>query len=273
MLVHPALDYVAFDLETTGLSALNDRIVEIGAVKFDVSGQILGEFERLVNPLRPSGAGARAVHGIADAELAQAETADVVLPDFLEFLGDPSSTTLMAHNATFDAGFLGRELARLGRPMPAFAVIDTLALARKRWPKLRSHRLGSLAQSLGLDPEGPHRALADSRRVRGLWLALDSESDIEDRQLPLAYPIFDPRSPLPAPRGWDWVEVAIRSASVVRIEYSGGTRGMAPREISPRRFSNRGGVAYLVALCHIDSKEKEFRLDRVQSFAVVERPA
>jgi DNA polymerase III epsilon subunit family exonuclease len=273
MLADPTREFVAFDFETTGLSAIDDRIVEIGAVKFDASGQVLQEFERLVNPLRLSGPGARAIHGISDAELALAETAEVILPQFLDFLGDPAETTLMAHNATFDAGFLGRELARLGRPMTAHAVIDTLALARKRWPKLRSHRLDFLAHNLGLDPQGSHRALADSRRVRGLWLALESEPFGGERQLPLAYPIFDPRSPLPAPRGWGWVEDAIQTSSIVRIEYTGGTRGMAPREISPRRFSNRGGVAYLVALCHIDSKEKEFRLDRVKSFAVVERPA
>ena len=264
-------EFVAFDLETTGLSAESDRIVEVGAVRFDASGEVLGEFERLVNPLRLSGAGARAVHGISDAELAEAETAEVVLPEFVDFLGDPGRTTLLAHNASFDAGFLGRELARLGRPMPGHAVVDTLALARRRWPKLGSHRLGFLAQRLGLDPHGPHRALADSRRVRGLWLAL--ESGAEAGESPLAYPIFDARCPLPAPRGWDWVEDAIGRDQVVRIEYSGGTRGLAPREITPRRFSNRGGVAYLVALCHLDLKEKEFRLDRVRNFEVLENPS
>lgn len=265
-------EFVAFDFETTGLSATDDRIVEIGAVKFDASGQVIAEFEELVNPLRLSGATARAIHGISDAELALAETAEVVLPRFLEFLGDPATTSLMAHNATFDAGFLGRELARLGQPMTGHTVIDTLAMSRKRWPKLRTHRLDFLARWLELDPEGPHRALADSRRVRGLWLALQAEPELEAGGLPLAYPIFDPRSPLPAPLGWGWVDDAILTNRVVRIEYNGGTRGVAPREITPRRFSNRGGVAYLVALCHIDSKEKEFRLDRFKSFAVVEHP-
>jgi DNA polymerase III subunit epsilon len=268
----PGPEYVAFDLETTGLSAESDRIVEIGAVRFDASGEILGEFERLVNPLRPSGPRARAVHGISDAELALAETAEVVLPEFLGFLGDPSRTTLMAHNASFDAGFLGRELARLGRPMPGHAVVDTLAMARKRWPKLGGHKLDFLANRLGLDPLGPHRALADSRRVRGLWLALEAAS-VEAEAAPLAYPIFDARCPLPAPRGWGWVEDAIGRDQVVRIEYTGGTRGLGLRSISPRRFSNRGGVAYLVALCHLDLKEKEFRLDRVRRFEVVEEPA
>jgi DNA polymerase-3 subunit epsilon len=272
----PVALYVAFDLETTGLSAESDRIVEIGAVKFDASGQVLEEFERLVNPLRLSNPRARAVHGISDAELALAETAEVVLPEFLGFLGDPGRTTLMAHNASFDAGFLGRELARLGRPMPGHAVIDTLALARRRWPKIGSHKLDFLSRRLGLDPHGPHRALADSRRVRGLWLALEAarvEAETEAEVSPLAYPIFDARCPLPAPRGWSWVEEAIGRDQVVRIEYAGGTRGLGLRTITPRRFSNRGGVAYLVALCHLDLKEKEFRLDRVRRFEVIEKPA
>lgn len=265
-------EYVAFDLETTGLSAETDRIVEIGAVRFDAEGAVLGEFQRLVNPLRPSGPQARAVHGISDAELALAETAEVVLPEFLGFLGDPAVTTLLAHNASFDAGFLGRELARLGRPMPGHAVVDTLAMSRRRWPTFGRHGLDALARRLGLDPDGPHRALADARRVRGLWLALQAEGEEAEAELqePLAYPIFDANAPWPAPRGWQGVEEAIGLDRVVLIEYVGGTRGPTPRRITPRRFANRGGVAYLVALCHLDLKEKEFRLDRVRRFEVVD---
>ena len=263
-----APEFVAFDLETTGLSPELDRIVEIGAERFRADGTVLGHFERLVNPLRPSGPTARAVHGIPDELLARAETADRVLPEFLGFLGDPASTTLLAHNASFDAGFLGRELARIGRGLPAHAVVDTLALARRRWPELRSHKLGTLAVRLNLDPEGPHRALADSRRVRGLWLALHDGAGPDDPN-PLAYPVFDGRGPLPAPRGWSAVASAIERSEVVRIEYRGGTRGTSPRDVSPLAFANRGGVAYLVARCHLDDREKQFRLDRVRRFEVI----
>ena len=196
-------EFVAFDLETTGLSPDHDRIVEVGAIRFDASGRELDLFERLVNPLRPSGAVARSIHGIPDEELAGAETAAIVLPAFVDFLGDPSRTTLLAHNAAFDAGFLGRELVRIGLPMPGHAVVDTLALSRLRWPKLGTHKLDSLAQRLDLDPHGPHRALADARRVLGLWLAL--EKGAEPGESPLAYPIFDAIGPLPAPRaGTRW---------------------------------------------------------------------
>src|SRR5437879_3737345 len=102
----PPRTYVAFDLETTGLSPVGDRIVEIGAVRFDDEGTELGSFQRLVNPLRPSHPRAFAVHGISDQELARQETAETVVPTFLEFLGDPEATTLLAHNASFDSAFL-----------------------------------------------------------------------------------------------------------------------------------------------------------------------
>jgi DNA polymerase III epsilon subunit family exonuclease len=176
--------WVALDLETTGLSPRDDRIVEIGAVRFDGGGNEIGFFERLVNPLRPSNPRARAIHGIDDRELAHAPTADLILPEFLDFLGDPDRTTLLAHNAGFDAAFLGAELARCGRGLPGHGVVDTLALARRQLPHLPSHRLDGLARHFGLDPYGPHRALADSRRVKGLWLALGGEAGLMGKAPP-----------------------------------------------------------------------------------------
>lgn len=262
-------EFVAFDLETTGLMPETDRIVEIGAVRFDASGRELGRFERLVNPGRPMSPSAQAIHGISDAHLADADPAAVVLPEFLGFVGDGATTSLLAHNAAFDAGFLGRELGRLGLDFPAHQVIDTLALARRRVPQAKNHRLDTLAQHFSLDPSGPHRALADSLRVMGLWLAL--EGGREPSMMQVAYPIFDPEGTTPIPSGWDRIADAIAGGYRVRMEYAGGSRGPAFREISPRRFTHRGGIAYLVAYCHLDSFEKSFRLDRVRRYELLPR--
>jgi DNA polymerase III epsilon subunit family exonuclease len=262
-----ALEYVAFDLETTGLMAETDRIVEVGAVRFDASGNELGRFERLVNPGRPMSLAAQAVHGLSDADLADAEPARAVLPDFLAFLGDPGTAALLAHNASFDAGFLGRELGRLGLPLPRFAVIDTLALARRLLPDLYDHRLDTLSRLFALDLDGRHRALADSLRVKGLWLALGGDQG-PDAPL-VSYPVYDPTSRKPPPIGWERLSEAIDRGWRVRMEYAGGTRGDTPREVTPRAFVHRGGVAYLVAFCHIDAFEKSFRLDRVRRYEVM----
>ena len=262
------LQYVAFDLETTGLSAESDRIVEVGAVRFDAGGADLGRYARLVNPRRPISAGARRVHGISDSQLVGEGGAEVVLPEFLDWLGDPAGVALLAHNASFDAGFLGRELARLGRPLPAFEVIDTLALARRARPDLRSHRLDHARRrpraSASTAPiAGPGRQPAREGPLAG-------PLGVRDRRSTIAYPLFDPLGPVPdSPAGWGRMAEAIASGRRVRMEYSGGTRGIAPREISPRRFSLRGGAAYLVAFCHLDASEKSFRLDRVVRYHVL----
>ncbi len=219
----PTRQYVAFDLETTGLVAETDRVVEIGAVRFDASGRELGRFESLVHPERPMSPAAEAIHGISDAALAGAKPARDVLPLFLDYLGEARTTTLLAHNAAFDAGFLGRELALIGRDASAFAVVDTLALARRKIPEARDHRLETLARLFSLNPEGPHRALADSLRVK------DSGSPSTARPCPTtcscptrsSKPVAEcPRptvgtcSTKPSPKAWPfgWSTPAVREA-------------------------------------------------------------
>ena len=264
----PVGDWVAFDLETTGLTPGADRIVEIGAVRFDVSGTILDTFEELVNPLQPSGAVARSIHGISDEELEHASHAREVLPSFVAWLGDPFSTTLLAHHAAVDAGFLGNELIRAGLPLPGHDVVDTLAWSRRCWPDFGNHRLDSLARRFGPDEGASHRALADSLRVRRVFLTLQASGSGLDRP-PLAYPIHDGAGAPPIPRGWADIARAIDRAAVIRIEYTGGSRGPGSRDVTPQRFVQRGGVAYLVAVCHLDGKTKDFQVDRVRSYEVV----
>src|SRR4051794_38864188 len=187
--------FVAIDLETPGLGAQADRVVEIGAVRFAEDGRELGRFEQLVNPERPMSPAAEAVHGISDSDLAGAPTCREVLPRLLEFLGDPAMTSLVAHNAIFDAGFLGLELCRAGMALPDHRLFDTLALSRRCLPELRSHRLSTLAGVLGLDQGTPHRALGDSLRVKQLWLRLGGS--FAPPEMLLSYPIHDPQQASP----------------------------------------------------------------------------
>jgi DNA polymerase III subunit epsilon len=263
-------EFVALDLETTGLMAETDRIVEIGAVRFQADGREIGRFQRLVNPQRAMSPTAYAIHGLSDADLADAAPAHEILPQFLSFLGEADTTALIAHNAAFDAGFLGRELGRAGLPAPIHSLFDTLALARRRLPELASHRLDYLARFLGLDGSEAHRALADSLRVKAMWIFLDGAAEVGNNLV--SYRVFDPKESGPIPEGWDPIIGAAASGRVVRIEYDGGTRGTAPRSITPRRFVQRGGATYLVAFCHLDAFEKSFRLDRIRGVEIVTEP-
>jgi DNA polymerase III epsilon subunit family exonuclease len=263
-------DFIAFDLETTGLVAAIDRVVEVGAVRFTRSGRELDRFQELVHPGRPMPLTAQSIHGISDEDLAGARPAREVLPGFLRFLGDPRTTSLVAHNAAFDAGFLGSELRRCGFPLPSFRVLDTLALARRRRPDLSSHRLDRLATTFRLNQGTTHRALADSLCVMRLWLALDGPSAATEELV--SFPIQDPRDGAAAPHGWEVLDEAMVHGWSVRIEYAGGTRGNSLRPITPRSYSQRGGETYVLAYCHLDAIEKSFRLDRIRA-CTLERPA
>jgi DNA polymerase III epsilon subunit family exonuclease len=265
--LRPTRQFVAFDLETTGLSAQSDRIVEIGAVRFLPDGEELGRYQRLVNPGRPMSPGAYSVHGLSDADLADAAPAREVLPEFVAFLGDAIDTALLAHNASFDAGFLGCELSRASLALPGHSVFDTLALARRRLPMLASHRLDAVARHFGLASAGAHRALADSLCVKEIWLELGGQTELPESLV--SYRLFAPEESISPPEGWEPLQGAIARGCAIRIEYDGGTRGPAPRSVVPRRFERRGGSTYLVAFCEIDCFEKAFRLDRIRVLELV----
>ncbi len=182
--------YVALDFETTGLDPRRDRIVEVGAIRFDHGGNVLGVFQSLVNPGFPCPPEAARIHGIGDEELAGAEGEDLVIPRLVEFLQASGPTTLVAHNAPFDVGFLAAALGRCRHAVTAIPgfllavgelpaadtlqlnVFDTKALAKRHWPSLQSYRLAALADRFGLDGADAHRALADADRCRLLFLTM-----------------------------------------------------------------------------------------------------
>ncbi len=263
---HPTV--IALDLETTGLDPGDDRVVEIGAIAFD--GEELERFESLVRPGRPMGAGATRINGIRDADLVHAPPAVDVLPGFLAFLDRHPGSPLIAHNATFDAGFLGMELARANLPAPGLLVLDTLALARRALPTLQSHRLDALVTHFAIPTRRRHRAIDDAEILRRLWGLLGGSDWAESDHV--AYPIRDGSRPASPPVGWESLEEAARSRRPIRMSYAGGTRGDAPRLVTPIRFANRGGIAYLVAVCHLTGGEKSFRIDRIRNYEVLDRP-
>lgn len=119
--------FVVVDLETTGGTPAQCGITEIGAVKVR-GGEVLGEFQTLVNPAEPIPAFISVLTGITDTMVRDAPRIESALPAFLEFA---AGSVLVAHNAGFDIGFLKAAAARVGAPWPGFAVLDTLQLARQ----------------------------------------------------------------------------------------------------------------------------------------------
>ncbi len=153
--------FVVVDLETTGGSAGEDEITEIGAVKVQ-AGAVLGEFQTLVNPGGPIPAFISVLTGITDAMVTGAPRLGSAMAAFLEFA---HGTVLVAHNARFDVAFLRAACERTGRTWPSPTVIDTVGLARGvvNRDESRDHKLASLARLFGSPVTPDHRALTDAR--------------------------------------------------------------------------------------------------------------
>ncbi len=154
------VDFCVVDLETTG-TGRDAAITEIGASHVR-AGEVVGEFQTLVDPERPVPAGISALTGITPRLLRGAPTLPSVLPAFLEF---SNGCVLVAHNARFDMGFLRRGCDGLGYPWRPRQVLDTLALARRIIPRteVRNYALGTLAAHVRADTTPTHRALEDVR--------------------------------------------------------------------------------------------------------------
>ena len=153
--------FVVVDLETTGGSPAGAHITEIGAVKVR-GGEVVGEFQTLVNPGEAIPAFISLLTGITDRMVADAPRLDTALPAFLEFA---RGSVLVAHNAPFDVSFLKAAAQLTGHAWPGFRVVDTAHLARQLVTKdeARDRKLGTLARLFGAATTPDHRALHDAR--------------------------------------------------------------------------------------------------------------
>ncbi len=163
---------IVFDTETTGLDPLKgDRLVEIGCIELDNHLPTGRHFHVYINPERPMPVEAFRVHGLSDEFLADKPVFAKVAADFAAFIGD---APLIAHNATFDIGFINAEFSRLGFPPVASArVIDTLMLARKKHPN-GPNSLDALCARYGVDTSKRtlHGGLLDAQLLAEVYLEL-----------------------------------------------------------------------------------------------------
>ena len=148
--------YCVLDLETTGISITTEKITEVGIMKVK-NGEVIDEFEIFVNPEKPIPQRVVEVTNITDEMVKDAEKIDKVFPKILEFVGD---SIIVAHNASFDVGFLKHNAKLLGYEFNN-TYIDTLPLAKDLFPDLKKYKLGKIADSLGIEVDVAHRALAD----------------------------------------------------------------------------------------------------------------
>jgi DNA polymerase III epsilon subunit family exonuclease len=260
--------FVAFDVETTGLDPLADRIVEVGAVKFGRNGN-LAEYQQFVNPECPIPSAAVAIHRITDEMVASSPPISASLPGIVDFFDD---SILIAHNAPFDIGFFDAAFTRTGIGIPDNRILCTLQLARTIFPGLPGYSLEALVGRLNLPPGRNHRALADAAYAADVFRHCIERAGANwdmtvDGLLRYHGPPFrfgkTCDSDLAA-RALVLIEQSIERGASVLIEYqsSGGT--ITSRSISPQSIDERGRHTKVVAFCHLRGERRTFRLDCIK---------
>lgn len=243
---------VAIDLETTGLSPVRDRVVEVAGVAWR-DGVEIEQFQMLVNPQRPIPPRVSQVHGITDGMVCDQPRIADILPAFLQFC---RADVVVAHNAPFDIGFIDAECARCGLTRPPTPVADTRTLARQRLPHCPNYRLETLKQVLGLGEQVVHRALDDARDCLAVYL------HCHRRELPpLRLPV---RTAHPIPAHLHLLHDVLTQGGDLYLEYEDTRGNTTSRQVRPLIVMQNGSVLVLEAHCYLRNDLRRFALDRIR---------
>jgi len=182
--------FVVFDLETTGLSNVTEKITEIGAVKV-LDGKIVDRFSTFVNPEKPIPQNIVELTSITDEMVADAPKINEILPSFLDFC---EGSVLVAHNAKFDTGFIKVAAKECGLTYN-FSHLDTLMLARCMYPELSNHKLNTLTKHLNVVLENHHRAVDDAKATADIFIKMtDALKELEIPDISKLNQYYDVRS-------------------------------------------------------------------------------
>jgi DNA polymerase III epsilon subunit family exonuclease len=271
------IEFVSFDIETTGLSPALAKIVELSGIRFRLDDDAVSIFSTLINPGCLIPPQVTAIHGITNEMVADAPCASEVIPGFFRWIGDPD-IVLVAHNASFDLGFLKFAIAKEQLPVPMNHVIDTLSLSRRLVEDVPNYKLSTLTSELALGGGGYHRALSDSHHVRNLLTHLIKSNSLKRWQdvaelkclqnFGVVHDVSDSMSSPPHLAGFiEAIRQAIQGNLSVSFKYKGVHS--SKRRVSPTALIEDKGVFYLTGNCHRMLEQRTFRVDRMHDLAVV----
>ena len=168
--IPPQDTYCVFDLETTGFDADLDGITEVAVCKVK-NGQIIDEFTTFVNPEKPIPYNVQELTHITDDMVKDAPKMSDMIPEFLEFV---KGSVLVAHNAHFDISFIANKAKKLGLDFRPY-VIDTYEISLELYNAVENHKLGTLVEYLGIELEGAHRAINDTRATAKMFIRMKED--------------------------------------------------------------------------------------------------
>ncbi len=282
LLKHFPQGILGVDVETTGLSPLMDKIVELAAVKLTPQGEVLS-FQSLVNPGRPIPALNTAIHHITDEMVKDSPTMAQLWEEFSTFC---AGLPIVAHNAKFDVGFLAFEAHNAKVPLGQGLVYCSCKLSKNAYPSAPNHKLGDLSKSLGIALENHHRAWDDA--LAGLRLFAQSLEVLGakgERGLKDAY-LFSLKDFLQRESaGWniskdpgvakiaqeviEKLRGPIATQEVVEIRYAGGSHKGQMRPVRPISVLPLPNGDMLYAQCMFSNHFKYFALNKVKEVRVL----
>ena len=257
--------FCALDLETTGTNPVLHNIIEVGAVKFNLSKR-LETFHSLIDPQCLIPEQAQEIHGISDDMVANAPRINTILGELLNFIKD---TYLVIHNAQFDLAFLANACLRANIPVPKFKYFDTVHLSRKTFDNVENYRLGTLCKSLNIDTNF-HRAEGDAFGAMEIFRNILKKKDpsskwkIEDLKRYHGHgdTIRMPRSI--KRKGSNPILKKLSLKEKNTIDYCNASGEILTRTILPFEIIQYGRKKYIRAFCYLRDEERYFRLNRIK---------
>lgn len=256
---------IFFDMETTGLSPLANRIIELSAVKIDKNKKI-SIFDNLINPEIPIPPHTSEIHGINDEDVKEAPKIKNVLTEFLKF---SETLPLIAHNAKFDAGFLVYHSHLNEILLPSISVYCSYLMSKSSFPNLSSYKLKNLSEHFHIKLERHHRALDDTWACLYLVLACLREFSEMQKKLPKESYLFSLKDfkeksfPIPEHLENKGLSSFVDKQVPLSILYSGGSHKGIFRPIIPLSLLPLPQGNYLYGLCLLSQKHKSFSLKKI----------
>ncbi|HON15310.1 MAG TPA: exonuclease domain-containing protein [Spirochaetota bacterium] len=255
------INFCAVDLETTGVNPAFDKIVEIGAVKFNLAGD-KEEFHTLINPKVHIPYNVVRIHGITDEMVCNSPSIEDVVFSFYDFIKD---SVLVVHNPSFDLSFIDLVFKKQGIASRRLWGLDTVRLARKFFCELPNHKLTTLASYLGIDCRN-HRALDDAIVCMMVFLEVVKRSGLDENSTfgefmnihgaRVNSKILREKSEIATAR-----KIAI--GKKITIRYCDTDGNVTVRNILPKEFIQYGKNRYIVAHCYLRGAERCFLESRI----------
>ncbi|MBL7665636.1 MAG: 3'-5' exonuclease [Bacteriovoracaceae bacterium] len=262
---------IALDLETTGLSPISDRIIEVAAVSLNKDGEIT-VFHHYINPEIPIPERTIAIHQITDEMVADKPKFPEIAQELKDFLGE---IPVIAHNAQFDVGFLMKEITRAQLHSLESNIFDSCLLARSvlktKEKKPASFKLSSLAEFFSI-PLNHHRALEDATaclRIFAQCIPLveneDKHSFIKSRAFLFNLKSYKKQQMMKLDEKFQLLKEYIPTQKTIYIVYQGGTSGDKPRPVRPIGIIPLPKGLVLYAECLLSKTQKSFLLKKIKS--------